>query len=485
MNYTELEHVTQHLNFSLQNAVIEQIADGSCRLQIGLHRYTDIEQKHRTFIVIDFKASHLDIYPTRYPKKAPAVPQAFTMLLRKYLMGLRIIAIRLAADDRILFIDFGCDQDIQYSLIAEFTGCAPKIFFIDAENQQILGLIGDEEERIIHTEYVRPETNLIKTGTDRFAQLKGSSYETALDEWYTSRDNREAYESEHAAQQKRLKRSISRTTRLIASLNADLDKAEAAKHEKQEADILNAYAYQVKKGASSVDLPDFETGAPVHILLDPSLSIRGNIDKKYNHAKRMLKALPQIENRLLKAMERRDLLEALYNKFTQAQTIEAIGALRSEIDTLCLADEKARPSSKSDRPTAQIKNAEHQPYRVFTASDGTRILVGKSASDNDDLTFHNARGNDTWLHVCQVPGSHVVVKHPNPTQETLIEAALLALHYSKIAQSSGAEIHVTQVKYVRKIKGAPAGKVEIRGEKSIHIRRDEKKLAKLLATMES
>ena len=60
-----------------------------------------------------------------------------------------------------------------------------------------------------------------------------------------------------------------------------------------------------------------------------------------------------------------------------------------------------------------------------------------------------------------------------------------AMHYSKVAQSSSAEIHVTQVKYVRKIKGAPAGKVEIRGEKSIHIRRDEKRIARLLATVES
>ena len=485
MNYTELEHITKHLNFSLQNAVIEQISDGSCRLQIGMRRYTDIDSKHRTFIVIDFKASHLDIYPTQFPKKAPPVPQAFTMLLRKYLMGLSITAIRLAADDRIVFVDFGSEQETQYSLIAEFTGCAPKIFFIDAENQQILGLIGDEEERIIHTEYVRPEPNLVKMGTDRFAQLRGQEYESALDALYTGRDNREAYESEHSTQLKRLKRSISRTSRLIASLNADLDKAEAAKHEKQEADLLNAYAWQIKKGSLSVDLPDFETGSPVHILLDPSLSIRGNIDKKYNHAKRMLKALPQIEIRLLKALERRDQLDALYKRFIDASTLESIGILRSEIDTLCLPDEKMRTSAKNDRPTAQIKNAEHQPYRVFTASDGTKILVGKSASDNDELTFHNARGNDTWLHVCQVPGSHVVVKHSNPTQETLLEAALLALHYSKLAQSSSAEVHVTQVKYVRKIKGAPAGKVEIRGEKSIHIRRDEKKLAKLLATVES
>ena len=481
MNYTELQHISHHLNFSLYHAVIEQIADGNCKLQLGFKTQTDTDDNHRTFIILDFKSSHLDIYPTRFPKKAPAVPQAFTMLLRKYLLGLHITAIRLATDDRILFFDFAQDEETIFSLIAELTGSNPKIFFIDAENQQILGLIGDDETRIIHSEYLRPEPHLIKTGTDRFESLTGLEYEHALEDFYTSRDDREAYTETYSTQLKRLKRSISKNSKLIESLNADLDKVETAKHEKQEADILNAYAYQVKKGSVSVDLPDFETGSPVHIQLDPSLSVRGNIDKMYNHAKRMIKAQPHIEARRLKAIQRQNALTSLLHRFEPLIQLSDIQSLQPEIDKLCLPDEKKRPPSNS-RPTAQIKASVHQPFKSFTSLDGTKILVGKSASDNDDLTFHYTRGNDTWLHVSQVPGSHVIVKHPNPSQETLLDAALLAMHYSKMAQNSNAEVHVTQVKYVRKIKGSPAGKVEIRGEKSIHIRRDEKRLSRILAS---
>ena len=118
MNYTELQHITQHLNFSLNHAVIEQIADGHCKLQLGFKTQTNTDDNRRTFIILDFKSSHLDLYPTRFPKKAPAVPQAFTMLLRKYLLGLHITAIRLATDDRILFFDFAQDEDTLFSLIA-------------------------------------------------------------------------------------------------------------------------------------------------------------------------------------------------------------------------------------------------------------------------------------------------------------------------------------------------------------------------------
>ena len=188
MNYTELQHITRHLNFTLNQAVIEQISDGNCKLQLGFHKHSDCSDNRRYFIILDFRASHLDIYPTRYPKKAPAVPQAFTMLLRKYLSGLHVIAVRLAADDRIIFIEFGQNDEIQFSIIAEFTGCNPKIFLIDAENQQILGLIGEDEIRTIHSEYTRPEPHLIKLGTDKYASLNGTEYEQQLDSDYTSRD---------------------------------------------------------------------------------------------------------------------------------------------------------------------------------------------------------------------------------------------------------------------------------------------------------
>ncbi|MBO4349568.1 MAG: DUF814 domain-containing protein [Proteobacteria bacterium] len=485
MNYAELKHIVEHLNFVLHMGVIEQISDGNCTLQLGFRKYTDGESNRRTFIVLDFKASHLDIYPTQHPRKAPAVPQAFTMLLRKYLKELHVTGIRLAQDDRVVFFDFSQESEPQFSLIAEYTGNAPKIFLIDAENQLILGMIGDDEERTIHSEYIRPESNLTKTGTDRFESQRGAAYEQALEDYYTLRNRQEEFEEIYSAQNKRLKKSIVKNDKLIGSLNSDLDKVELAKREQKEADILNAYAWQVRKGASSADLPDFETGAPVHIALDPSLSVRGNIDRMYNHAKRMLKAQPQIEARLLKALQRQEVLKKMQEQLTPCANLEELHQYVPILDKLCAQDEKKRTSNQPQRETAQVKAAVHQPYKAFQAADGTRILVGKTASDNDDLTFHHARGNDTWLHVSQVPGSHVVVKHPNPSQETLLDAALLAMHYSKMAQNSAAEVHVTQVKYVRKIKGAPAGKVEIRGEKAIHVRRDEKRLARLLATLES
>jgi predicted ribosome quality control (RQC) complex YloA/Tae2 family protein len=230
-----------------------------------------------------------------------------------------------------------------------------------------------------------------------------------------------------------------------------------------------------------VDLPDFETGQPMRISLDPALSIRENIEKRYAHAKRMSKSRAQIQSRLASAQERKGVLEDLRQKLDKANDASVILELSPEIDAACAPDEKNRANTPQKSKSA-VKVSVHKPYKTFKSADGTLILVGKSAKDNDDLTFHHTRGNDTWLHVSGMPGSHVVVKSAEPSQETLIDAALLAMHYSKLARADRVEVHVTQVKYVRKPKGAPDGKVEIRGERAILARASEKRLARLMQT---
>ena len=43
------------------------------------------------------------------------------------------------------------------------------------------------------------------------------------------------------------------------------------------------------------------------------------------------------------------------------------------------------------------------PPMEFTASDGTRILVGRNNRQNDQLTLKTANKNDIWLHTQNIP----------------------------------------------------------------------------------
>ena len=114
-----------------------------------------------------------------------------------------------------------------------------------------------------------------------------------------------------------------------------------------------------------------------------------------------------------------------------------------------------------------------RPYRTYRV-EGFEILVGKGDRDNDVLTFEVAEPGDLWLHVAGPDGSHVVVRDPDGTVEiprTVVEtAARLAAWHSKARGSRGkVEVHVCRAGDVRKRRGLPPGKVEIRNWSSVRV----------------
>ncbi|MCX5761894.1 MAG: NFACT RNA binding domain-containing protein [Gemmatimonadetes bacterium] len=105
-------------------------------------------------------------------------------------------------------------------------------------------------------------------------------------------------------------------------------------------------------------------------------------------------------------------------------------------------------------------------YRTVEV-EGFEVLVGKAASDNDYLTFKVAKPQDLWLHVNGVPGSHVVVRNPDKLPDipkpVIERAAEFAAYYSKAREARGkVEVHVCWASDVRKVRGAPAGEVQLR-----------------------
>jgi predicted ribosome quality control (RQC) complex YloA/Tae2 family protein len=129
------------------------------------------------------------------------------------------------------------------------------------------------------------------------------------------------------------------------------------------------------------------------------------------------------------------------------------------------------------------REAPRKPYRVFHAANGDRILVGKGGRDNDETTLKVAGPHDLFLHVRGTPGAHVIVplrKGASVNEETLIDAAHLALHYSKSKRAEKAEITWTPRHCVSKPKGAKPGLVTVSREKVLHLRREPERLARLL-----
>jgi predicted ribosome quality control (RQC) complex YloA/Tae2 family protein len=105
-------------------------------------------------------------------------------------------------------------------------------------------------------------------------------------------------------------------------------------------------------------------------------------------------------------------------------------------------------------------------YRLIEF-ESFEILVGRSARDNDYLTFKVGRPRDLWLHAHGFAGSHVVIRAPDDggaVPRTVIErAASLAAWHSKARAARGkVAVHVARVADVSKPRGAPAGQVNVR-----------------------
>jgi len=108
----------------------------------------------------------------------------------------------------------------------------------------------------------------------------------------------------------------------------------------------------------------------------------------------------------------------------------------------------------------------------YELSDGFEVLAGKTDIDNDILSTQTARPNDLWFHVHGLPGSHVILRHPEdkkPDKNLVKQAASIAAWHSKARNAGTVPVACTEARHVSKSKRDKPGTVHIRKEKIIKV----------------
>ena len=175
---------------------------------------------------------------------------------------------------------------------------------------------------------------------------------------------------------------------------------------------------------------------------------------------------------------RRAALEALLAR-VDGSPLESLPAVEREARRLAAGPRLAKPPRRRrDQPLP--------PYRTFRSLAGLALLVGRGAEENDELTRRVARGNDLWLHARGQTGAHVVIRlGGRPVdQDSLLDAAHLAAHFSDARGEPQVEVACTQAKHVRKPRGAAPGAVTYSQERMLHLRVEPERVARLLADEE-
>ena len=263
-------------------------------------------------------------------------------------------------------------------------------------------------------------------------------------------------------------------------------------------ELLKSELGRIRPGRREVRVRDFESGEEVEIELDPALSPRANLDELFRRARKAERRAERAAVELGAAEARREALGALERDFAAASGPEAVAAFAARPEIARLLERfapargaGARAAEPVEAPTARIwrigkreLSPRLQP-RVYRSSDGLEIWVGRSDEGNDLLSTRLARGHDLFFHLDTSPGSHVVLRtegRSDPPAEAVLEACELAVHFSKHRKVKQADVVVAPIKNVSKPRGAKAGLVWVTGGKTVRLRRDPKRLERVLAS---
>jgi len=223
----------------------------------------------------------------------------------------------------------------------------------------------------------------------------------------------------------------------------------------QTADIIMANLHVLPQGAERVVLFDFYRNEEREIKLNTKLTPQKYAEVLYKKAKSRFKEIEVLERLIV-------------------QREEFILQLEADKEALVkIEDSKELKNYQSKYfKTKETERAEQEgPYKTYHYL-GYKILVGKSARANEELTFKTGKKDDLWLHAKDVAGSHVIIQqrpgqnYPVPVIE---RAAALAAFYSKRKTDSLCPVMYTQRKFVRKIKGAAPGMVKVEKETVIMV----------------
>ena len=215
--------------------------------------------------------------------------------------------------------------------------------------------------------------------------------------------------------------------------------------------IIMANLENIKSKESEVELVDFYRNNLIKIKLKKELNAAQNAEYYYRKSKNQKEAIQQIKNRIHEAEIRVD------EKQEQLQKIESVIAYNE---------------LKSFSKLKPLENKKSELFKEFEF-EGFKILVGKSAANNDLLTMKHAHKNDLWLHAKGVSGSHVVIKHISgkPFSKIVIEfAASIAAQFSKSKGSAYVPVIYVERKFVRKPKGAEPGTVVVEKENTVLVK---------------
>jgi predicted ribosome quality control (RQC) complex YloA/Tae2 family protein len=429
----------------------------------------------------------------------PEHPFGAQAVLRKALEGARLTALTVLPGDRVVALELA-RSDGPLRLVAELTGRHGNLFLLDGAGViRVTAGHNLSQRRLLvpGQPYVAPAPPPAAAAEAAERQERGEAdagaggpsrgpfpLSAAVEQRYAAREAARLLAEARRRLREPLRAGLARARRALERLADEAARVPVAEADRRSADLLKQNLRGLRRGQREVTLTEWTDAGPreVTVALDPALSPQQNMERHYRRYRRIVESAERVAARAAEVRAREVALRALLDA-VDAAPLAALPRLERDARALSAGPKpQAAPGARRRREEAPL------PYRSFRSLAGVPILVGRGAAENDALTLRVARGNDAWLHARGLAGAHVVIrvaKGQSPDQETLLDAAHLAVHYSDARGAPTCDVAWTRARFVRKPKGSPPGAVTYSQERVIALRVEPRRVERLLAEEEA
>ncbi|GAA0460798.1 Rqc2 family fibronectin-binding protein [Alkalibacillus silvisoli] len=325
----------------------------------------------------------------------------------------------------------------------------------------------------------------IFTGTkEDFHVLKGvnlagevetfNSISAMLDTYYEGKAERDRVKNQTHDIMRLLKNEKAKNERKIKKQQITLKKAEKADDYQKSGELLTAHLHRVKQGDETVSVMDYYDPEQneITLQLNPNKTPSENAQHYFKQYQKLKKSKEIVHVEIEKAKKEIEYLERLIQQLEQARE-DDIEDIREELQEEGYIKKR---QSKTKKKKQKWVTPDH-----YQSSDGTEIIAGRNNKQNEFITNRMANKEDLWLHTKDIPGSHVIIRSNDPSEKTILEAAMIAAYYSKAKLSSSVPVDYTKIKHVRKPNGAKPGYVTYENQQTVYVTPVEKEINKLKA----
>lgn len=444
------------------------------------------------YINIDTKLYHICFMSDENSKKRlieiPQKPPMFCMLLRKYLLNSKISKVAQYNNERIFELYFEAynelNDKIYLCLAVELMGKYSNVILYNTDTNIILGCahnVGADKSQVREVygtiPYVYPPLSSDSTFlNDRYAFLNSFNYNVyskygvndTIDSYYSTIIAKDKFKRLKVKYSSALKSDLNKINKSLKEMYCQVNKKRDADKFRLYGDLLMANLYNLKDYDNEASVFDYENNEQVRIPLKETKTVKENANdyyKKYNKSKTAVQKLSEL---IELNTQNKEYLESILYSLEIAQGIEDLKDIEQELRLFVKDDKNIVKSAQNDEKN---KNSLLTKSQIFFIEkpDQTRIYIGKNNKQNDYIVSKLSSDDDLWFHTKDCPGSHVLLKSQNITDELILECANLAKKYSSASDSTKVGVIYTKRKYLRKPPKAALGYVTYKNEKEIII----------------